>query len=76
MHVASPEEYKTELIKKLVEEVAEFGGAGAIEELADVLEVVAALRTLPEYVEIEEVRLKKLAERGGFSEKIILTGEK
>ncbi len=74
--VASPEEYRRELIKKLSEEVNEFTEAGDPEELADVLEVIAALRKLPEYREVEELRLKKLEERGGFDEKIILKGEK
>ncbi|HEX8993853.1 MAG TPA: nucleoside triphosphate pyrophosphohydrolase [Candidatus Paceibacterota bacterium] len=74
--IASPEEYKQELIKKLGEETNEFMAAGDPEELADVLEVIAALRTLPEYEHVEELRLKKLEERGGFSEKIILRGEK
>ena len=74
--IASPEEYKQELIKKLVEEVNEFTAEGDPEELADVLEVITALRTLPEYEDVEAVRLKKLQERGGFSDKIILKGEK
>jgi predicted house-cleaning noncanonical NTP pyrophosphatase (MazG superfamily) len=74
--IASPEEYKAELIKKLVEEVKEFGEAGDPEELADILEVAEALKKLPEYAEIEELRLKKQKERGGFEERIILKGEK
>ena len=73
---ASPEEYREELIKKLTEEVDEFAAAGDPEELADVLEVIEALRKLPEYRHVEELRLKKLEERGGFDEKIILKGEK
>lgn len=74
--IASSEEYKEELIKKLSEEVSEFEEAGDPEELADVLEVIEELRKLPEYQNVEALRLKKLAERGGFSEKIILKGEK
>ncbi|MFM2331151.1 MAG: hypothetical protein RLZZ26_658 [Candidatus Parcubacteria bacterium] len=74
--VATFEEYKTELIKKLAEEVAEFGEAGAPEELADVLEVVSALKELPEYKNVEQLRQQKLAERGGFRGRIILKGEK
>lgn len=74
--VASPEEYKEELIKKLTEEAQEFAEAGAPEELADVLEVIEALRQLPEYTNVEELRLKKVAERGGFTERLILKGEK
>ena len=74
--IASAEEYKTELIKKLSEEVKEFGEAGDPEELADILEVIEALKTLPEYKDVEELRLKKQKERGGFEERIILKGEK
>lgn len=74
--IASPEEYKEELIKKLSEETHEFAEAGNPEELADVIEVIEALKKLPEYENVEMLRLKKLEERGGFSEKIILKGEK
>ncbi|MHB8709947.1 MAG: hypothetical protein ACYC6X_00070 [Minisyncoccota bacterium] len=73
---ASPKEYKAELIKKLLEETSEFAEEGDPEELADVLEVVEALRKLPEYRGVEELRVKKLEARGGFDEKIILKGEK
>ncbi len=62
------------LAKKLVEEGQEFEKSRAPEELADVLEVLYAL--LEEIgltrEDLEEVRLKKLNERGGFSAKIIL----
>ncbi len=49
--IASPEEYRIKLIKKLAEEVKEFQEAGNLEELADVMEVVEALKKLPEYKE-------------------------
>lgn len=74
--IASPDEYKEELIKKLGEEWEEFQVAGDIEELADVLEVIEALKQLPEYADVEMVRLKKLEERGGFEGRVILKGEK
>lgn len=73
---ASPEEYKEKLIKKLGEETAEFSEAKSVEELADILEVIEALRKLPEYENVEEIRVKKRDERGGFDERIILKGEK
>ncbi len=72
--IASTEEYKTELIKKLTEEAKEFLKAGSIEELADVIEVIGALKKLPEYANVEEIRQKKREERGGFDQKIILKG--
>ena len=74
--IASAEEYKTELIKKLNEEVLEFTDAGAPEELADVLEVIEALKQLPDYAEAEELRKRKAVERGAFNKRIILKGQK
>ncbi len=76
MHQADAEEYRSELIKKLSEETLEFSEAGAIEELADVLEVVDALRALPEYEDVLEVQRKKREEKGGFTERFIVQGEK
>ncbi len=74
--IASKEEYKIELVKKLNEEIQEFSEAGDIEELADIIEVIEALKKLPEYSEVEAIREKKRKERGGFEEKIILKGQK
>lgn len=74
--IASPEEYKTELIKKLGEEVQEFSEGGDLEELADIIEVIEALKKLTQYTEVEMIRLKKREERGGFDGKIILKGKK
>jgi predicted house-cleaning noncanonical NTP pyrophosphatase (MazG superfamily) len=74
--IASPEEYKAELIKKLGEEAAEFAEAGDVNELADVMEVVEALKQLPEYAEAETIRVQKRQERGGFDARIIVKGEK
>lgn len=74
--IATDSEYKAELIKKLSEESAEFAENGDIEELADVIEVIAALQHLPEYAAVEAVRAKKYNERGGFTQRIILKGEK
>jgi len=74
--IASDDEYKIELIKKLDEEVKEFLEENITEELADIIEVVEALKRLPEYRDVEEVRIQKLKDRGGFDKKIILKGEK
>ena len=74
--IASPEEYKAELIKKLQEELDEFKAAESPEELADLIEVIEALKKLPEYTDVEEIRQQKLEEKGGFDERIILKGEK
>lgn len=74
--IATDAEYKIELVKKLVEEATEFSEVTSVEELGDVLEVIAALRTLPEYQDVDEVRLMKREERGGFEGRIILRGDK
>lgn len=75
-HTATEEEFRNALIKKLAEEVGEFSEAGSPEELADVLEVIEALRKLPEYQDVENFKAKKRGERGGFDDKIILKGQK
>ncbi|MCA9362159.1 nucleoside triphosphate pyrophosphohydrolase [Candidatus Kaiserbacteria bacterium] len=75
--IATDEEYRTELIKKLQEEATEFAESdGDIEELADVLEVIAALRSLAEYNTVTSIQEKKRTERGGFLKRYILKGEK
>jgi predicted house-cleaning noncanonical NTP pyrophosphatase (MazG superfamily) len=74
--IASEEEYKIELIKKLEEEIEEFMEANEPEELADIIEVIEALKKLPEYENVEEVRKNKREEKGAFEQKIILKGEK
>lgn len=74
--IATQKEYRIELIKKLREELEEFEVAGDVEELADIMEVVEALKLLPEYSDAEEVRIKKKEERGGFERGVVLKGEK
>lgn len=74
--IADDAEYKIELVKKLVEEATEFSEVTSVEELGDVLEVITALRKLPEYADVEEVRKAKRDERGGFEGRVILKGEK
>ena len=76
--VLSDEEYKEELLKKLLEETSEVINASSkgelLEELADVLEILKALaelnnKTLEDVIEIaREKRLK----RGGFEKRIFL----
>lgn len=75
-HVADDAEYRLELIKKLHEEAVEFSEAGAVEELADVMEVVDALRSLPEYADVLKIQEAKRAEKGAFNERFIVRGEK
>ncbi|MEV6281919.1 nucleoside triphosphate pyrophosphohydrolase [Kribbella sp. NPDC051770] len=77
---AGAAEYRRRLREKLVEEVDEFLGEGereaALEELADVMEVVRALAVdLGASAEdVERIRVAKAAERGGFAERVVWTG--
>lgn len=74
--IASDEDYKAELIKKLNEEVEEFLEEGDVEELGDVIEAIKALKKLPEYKDVDRIRKAKLVAKGGFEKRIILKGEK
>jgi predicted house-cleaning noncanonical NTP pyrophosphatase (MazG superfamily) len=77
IYVAGIEEYGTRLRDKLREEVEEFLASDSDpEELADVLEVLYALAgqagTDPD--QLEKLRAAKAEERGGFTGRIIWTG--
>lgn len=72
------DEYVKELKKKSQEELQEYLEAkddeSAIEELADLLEIIHALSKChgADFDKVEEVRVKKAAKRGGFEDKIFL----
>ncbi|MGG3744918.1 nucleoside triphosphate pyrophosphohydrolase [Paenibacillus chibensis] len=72
------EEYIAELRKKLQEEHKEYITAGqdreAVEELADMLEVIYALASVHGATEqdLNRVRDEKAQERGKFQERILL----
>lgn len=76
--ILTDEEYRKELQKKMTEELNEYVQAEsseqAIEELADLLELIHALAKChgSTIEEVEAFRKKKAAERGGFKEKIFL----
>jgi len=73
IHLASDEEYWEKLKEKLKEEVSEFLEESTIEELADILEVVYAIKDFKfKKEDLEKVRKTKEGERGKFKEKIIL----
>lgn len=74
--IASDDEYREELFKKLQEETVEFSQDPSEEELADILEVIDAIRQLPGFENVAIVKEKKREERGGFEKRIILKGEK
>lgn len=67
--------FKSMLADKLKEEVDEYLCSFDPEELADILEVIHALTYQVHSLtaeDIEEMRIKKAAERGSFKEGIIL----
>lgn len=74
--IAEDREYRIELFKKLREEIDEFDEEKSIDELADILEVIDAILILPEFSNVQEIKEKKRAEKGGFTKRIILKGEK
>ena len=68
------EQYNFELRKKLTEEVSEYLESEALEELADIIEVIEALAdhkggTLEKVFEIKESKAKK---NGKFGKKLFL----
>lgn len=72
--VAKPEEYGALLRVKLFEEAGEYAAGGDPAELADLLEVVHALAAFHGITpdELEQRRSAKAAERGGFSNRLVL----
>ena len=74
-HVATSDEYVRALKAKLQEEVNEFLESGTdVRELADIMEVVYALARHMgvDADRLDALRLRKLADRGGFTQRIIL----
>ncbi len=73
-HILSDEEYIKALEVTLNEEVAEYQADQNLEEMADILEVLQALCVARGYSlnELEMLRTKKVAVRGGFERKIFL----
>lgn len=74
----SDEEYRQELRKKAFEELEEYMNASddvtAVEELADLLEIIHALAAChgATMEQVEAIRASKAEKRGGFKEKIFL----
>ena len=76
--ILTQDEYIEALRKKSYEELEEYMNASdndsALEELADLLEIIHALAEAHGSTaeEVEEIRVKKAIERGNFKEKILL----
>lgn len=71
-------EYEKQLNTKLKEELEEYLKSGnseeALEELADVLEVIRALAKVhgADWDKLESIRVKKAEARGGFEKRVFL----
>ncbi|MBR3765354.1 MAG: nucleoside triphosphate pyrophosphohydrolase [Clostridia bacterium] len=67
-------EYIAALDAKMAEELAEYHADGSAEELADLLEVMmaAAAARGHNFAEVESIRQRKAAQRGGFAQRIWL----
>ncbi len=81
VRVMNTDEYRRELLYKLIEEAEEVRQAGYdpegiefVTELADLKEILEAVLTEFEIKQelLEKLREDRLAERGGFAEKIFL----
>ncbi|WP_248648675.1 nucleoside triphosphate pyrophosphohydrolase [Halorubrum ezzemoulense] len=74
IHVADEVEYADRLVEKLEEEVIEYRESRDLDELADILEVVHAIRTERGLTveELREIRTRKAEQRGRFDDGIVL----
>ena len=74
IRILNDEEYRVELNKKLLEEVAEYSADNNVEELADIVEVVyGILNSMGISIEeFETIRKAKVDKRGAFQERIFL----
>lgn len=70
----SGENYFLKLKEKLQEEVAEFIEDGAVEELADIIEVIYAICAFKDInlEQLEQLRLIKVQNRGAFKQGLVL----
>ena len=73
-HTVDGEAYRERLREKLVEEATEFRDDPTVEELGDVLDVVAAIREAEPVDEsdLQRKRQAKAAQRGGFEDGVVL----
>lgn len=77
-HVADDSEYKKKLQEKLQEEIAEFLENPSPEEMADVLEVLDAIRKFYD-INLDDIKHQKISKkmvRGRFNERYILESTK
>ena len=72
--VMEDEEYIKELNKKLLEEAHEFIEENAVEELADIMEVIQSIMRAKNisYEELKKVQVLKREQKGGFNDRVYL----
>ena len=72
--VMEDEEYIKELNKKLLEEAHEFIEENAVEELADIMEVIQSIMRAKNisYEELKKVQTLKREQKGGFYNRVYL----
>ena len=72
--VMEDEEYIKELNKKLLEEAHEFIEENAVEELADIMEVIQSIMRAKNisYEELKKVQALKREQKGGFYNRVYL----
>ena len=72
--IMDDEEYIKELNKKLLEEAHEFIEENAVEELADIMEVIQSIMRVKNisYEELKKVQLLKRERKGGFDDRVYL----
>jgi len=75
VRVAAPDEYRRLLGEKLAEEIGEYLASGDPAELADVAEALFTLADLLD-VDLDALRLAKLADRGGFAGRLVWSGNR
>ena len=72
--IMEDEEYIKELNKKLLEEAHEFIEENAVEELADIMEVIQSIMRAKNisYEELKKVQALKREQKGGFYNRVYL----
>ena len=72
--IMDDEEYIKELNKKLLEEAHEFIEENAVEELADIMEVIQSIMRVKNisYEELKKVQALKREQKGGFNDRVYL----
>jgi predicted house-cleaning noncanonical NTP pyrophosphatase (MazG superfamily) len=66
--------YIEELFNKLTKKVKDFINSISVEKFSDVLRIIDIIKEIPEFKDVEKIRLNKLLKKGGFEKRIMLKG--